>query len=105
MKGIDPTLDPINGALMIQLDCSIFHLPQRNMKKYVGCQLHKLEAPLLNKYKINLFYLSECKVKLFIQCFRDFHFIPNIIEEKQQISERIMKHYEDLNNTSTASEN
>ena len=105
MKVIDLTLDPINGALRMQLDRSIFHLPQRNMKKYVGCQLHKWAAPLLNKYRRNMCHCSECKVKLCLQCFRDFHLIPNIIDEKQQISECIMNHYEELNDNYTASAN
>ena len=105
MKVIDRTLDPINGSLRMRLDRSVFHLPQQKIKKYVGCQLYKWGAPLLNKYKINFCYCSECKLTLCLQCFREFHFIPNIIDEKQQISERIMEHYEDLNNNTTASSN
>ena len=54
MKVINLTLDPINGALRMRLGRSIFHPPQQNMKKYVGCQLQKWGAPLLNKYKRNL---------------------------------------------------
>ena len=105
MKVINLTIYTINGALKMRLDRSIFHLPQQNMKKYAGCKLHKWAAPLLNKYKINLCYCPECKVTIFLQFFRDFHFIPNIINEKQQIPKRIMKHYEELNNNSTASAN
>ena len=82
----------------MRLDRYIFHLPQQDMKKYGGCQLHNWAAPLPNKYKIKLCYCSECKVTLCLHCFRVFQFIPNIIDENQQISERRMKHYKELNN-------